>query len=874
MRFIYFTVALLVACSTIVLANEQPVAPAWSAAGFFPLADSGRTVLSANGGWRFLRGDARGAERPDFDDSDWLPANLPHGLEVLPEEASGGVNYQGPAWYRTRLTVPEDWAGKRLVLHFEAIMGKSRIWIDGQLVKEHFGGYLPIVVDLTDYVTPGKQAVIAVRADNSNDNSYPPGKHQFSLDFAYFGGIYRNAWLIGTERVHITNANEENIVAGGGVFVYFSEVSAKQAVMVIETTLANRTGKAREVKLATVLSNATGTRLANNTETVKIDAGAQTTVKQRFTVEKPNLWHPDNPYLHLCDLRLTDAGDGTALDGGRIRVGIRSIDFRGKDGFFLNGEPFNGKLIGGNRHQDFAVIGNALPNSIQWRDAHILRSAGMRVVRAAHYPMAPAFMDACDELGLFVIVATPGWQHWNRRPIFAERVYNDIRAMVRRDRNHPSVLLWEPILNETSYPAEFAKRAHETVHLEYPHPGCFTASDHHAKGSEHFDVLFYRPMSPDEYAKHTKSIFTREWGDNVDTWNSQNSPSRVSRSWGEAAQLVQFWHYGKPPYSITNLDRLHSTPAQHVGGTLWHPFDHQRGGMPFPFYGGITDAFRQKKLSWWLFASQRDPALKLSGVESGPMVRILHEMTPFSAADVVVATNCEEVRLRFAGGETLVQKPERDGGMPHPPVVFKDVFDYMRLKELGRAGRSSQATMVAEGLIGGEVVAREVRHAALRPERLVLEADLRGMPLVADGSDIVRVVASVVDRRGTVKRLYEGDVHFTVTGPGMVVGDVRSGANPKPLRWGTAPILIRASGEPGVITVRAQPVWPGAHHRLAPAELEITTIAPAIPLVTLAAESRDLATGRRVAALEDDTIQAGIKEMEQQQEAFEEQPNQ
>ena len=129
-------------------------------------------------------------------------------------------------------------------------------------------------------------------------------------------------------------------------------------------------------------------------------------------------------------------------------------------GLVLNGSLFPEKLIGGNRHQDFARLGNAVPNNLQWQDAVKLRKAGMRVIRSAHYPQDPAFMDACDRLGLFVIVATPGWQFWGSGP-FADRVYDDIRQMVRRDRNHPSVMMWEPILNETHYPADFAKKARD-----------------------------------------------------------------------------------------------------------------------------------------------------------------------------------------------------------------------------------------------------------------------------------------------------------------------------------------------------------------------------------------------------------------------------
>lgn len=175
------------------------------------------------------------------------------------------------------------------------------------------------------------------------------------------------------------------------------------------------------------------------------------------------------PNLYTLSVEVWNAAGGNnaknpahLLDNRSMRVGVRTVEITEK-GLVLNGSLFPEKLIGGNRHQDFARLGNAVPNNLQWQDAVKLRKAGMRVIRSAHYPQDPAFMDACDRLGLFVIVATPGWQFWGKGP-FADRVYDDIRQMVRRDRNHPSVMMWEPILNETHYPADFAKKARDLVH--------------------------------------------------------------------------------------------------------------------------------------------------------------------------------------------------------------------------------------------------------------------------------------------------------------------------------------------------------------------------------------------------------------------------
>ena len=301
---------------------------------------------------------------------------------------------------------------------------------------------------------------------------------------------------------------------------------------------------------------------------------------------------------------------------------------------------------------------------IHWRDAKKLRDAGLRVIRNAHYPQDPAFMDACDELGLFVIVNTPGWQFWNDDPIFGQRVYDDIRNMVRRDRNHASVWLWEPILNETWYPEDFARNVADILKEEYPYPYCYAGCDATARGKEYFPVHFTHPAIGGGGAFNAENLnpqisyFTREWGDNVDNWNSHNSPSRASRAWGEYPMLVQAQGYAKPDYRYTCYDILYRTSRQHMGGCLWHSFDHQRGYHPDPFYGGIMDAFRQPKLSYYMFCAQRPTEVNGDLIaDSGPMVYIANYMTPFSPKDVTVYSNCDEVRLTCCkGGKPYVYR--------------------------------------------------------------------------------------------------------------------------------------------------------------------------------------------------------------------------
>jgi len=562
----------------------------FSTAGFYELPNTGREAYSMNLAWRFMKGDVKGKPYSvGFDDSAWQVVSVPHGLEYLPVEASGCANYQGIAWYRKRFTPEAKLQGKQLFLHFEAIMGKSEVYVNGKLMKKFYGGYLPVIVDVTDALEWGEENVIAVKADNSDDPLYPVGKAQNMLDFTYFGGIYRDCWLVAHNDVFITNANYEDEVAGGGLFVSFADVSEKSAVVNLKAHIRNRSARGERVSVSFELKDKQGNVIRQVEKKITVGKGKAAYAIGSVKVEKPHLWSPDDPYLYDLDIRVRNV-QRQVVDGYRQRVGIRSIEFKQDNGLWINGKRYEGKLMGTNRHQDFAVLGNALPNSMQWRDAKKLRDAGMKVVRT-HYVIDPAFMDACDELGLFALVEVPGWQFWNdKEPVFGERVYSDIRNMVRIHRNHASLFFWEPILNETHYPDEFAKNALKICEEEYPYPYSIAACDHGAAG-DHYYSLLLRPI--ESKLRADKTYFIREWGDNVDDWNAQNSDSRVARGWGEVPMLLQAEHYAKPSYlkefPILCYETICQKPDQIVGACFWHSFDHQRGYHADPFYGGMMD---------------------------------------------------------------------------------------------------------------------------------------------------------------------------------------------------------------------------------------------------------------------------------------------
>lgn len=860
--------------------------PEFSTAGFFRLDNSGREVYSMNPAWRFHKGAVESAETKEFNDKDWTVVSLPDGIEYLPTEASGCINYQGEVWYRKHFMPDAALKGKKLFLHFEAIMGKSKVFVNGKLLTEHFGGYLPVIVDVTDVLDWNGDNVIAVWADNSDDPSYPPGKAQDVLDYTYFGGIYRDCWLIAHNNVFITDPNYENEVAGGGLFVAFGKVSDALAEVQLKIHVRNATKNPFSGRVEYMLLQPDGTEVARLSDKIQVKAGRATTVSDRMPVKQPMLWTPSTPTLYNLLVRVLDK-EGNVIDGYRRRIGIRSIEFKGKDGFFLNGRPYGKPLIGANRHQDFAVVGNAVANSIHWRDAKKLKDVGMEIIRNAHCPQDPAFMDACDELGLFVIVNTPGWQFWNDAPEFAQRVYSDIRNVVRRDRNHPSVWLWEPILNETWYPADFAKNTRDIVDAEYPYPYCYSGSDSEARGHENFPVYFAHPANMQDASKEidpTKTYFTREWGDNVDDWSSHNSPSRVARNWGEQPMRVQAQHYACPYYPVTSYDVLYKQSPQHVGGCLWHSFDHQRGYHPDPFYGGLMDVFRQPKYSYYMFMAQRPAVKNDRNAGSGPMVYIAHEMTPFSGKDVTVYSNCDEVRLTFnKGGKTYTYKKDKNRpGMPSPVITFPDVYDFMVDKAFSRTQKQDDVYLLAEGLIDGKVVATHKVVPARRPEKILLWMDNEGTDLKADGSDFVTVVAAVADKNGNIKRLNNYNIRFSIEGEGRLLGGPGVLANPVPVKWGTAPVLVQSTLKPGKIRITASVLFEGSQMPIS-GELEFESKPSVFPLIYDAADAARIPLGsasagqntasktdaeREVERLRKELNTLKLKEVERQQSEF------
>ena len=415
-------------------------------------------------------------------------------------------------------------------------------------------------------------------------------------------------------------------------------------------------------------------------------------------------------------------------------------------------------LRGTNRHQEYPYLGYALSDNAQGRDALKIKQAGFDFVRLSHYPQSPAFLDACDELGLVVMEPIPGWQFMGDA-VFQQRAIQDVRDMIRRDRNHACVALWETSLNESHMDKPFMDALGQAAHEEYPGDQCYTAG-----WQDNFDVFLQSRQGGGchGYQNGDKACEVSEYGDweyyagngglNQGAMADLKGAARNSRQTRADGEL-RLLHQAVNFQEAANDNR--STPA--FGDGVWLMYDYSRGYAPDLETSGVMDSLRLPKFAYSFFASQRDanyPAL--AGVKSGPMVSIASWWNASSPTDVYVYSNCEEVELSLNGKVIARQKPDADSistRLPHPPFTF-------------HLGRFTPGTLQAVGLIGGDAKATDTVSTPGAPAAIRLRSDLSGRPFTADGADAVFVYADIVDSQGTIVRSAAAPITFHGRRPG------------------------------------------------------------------------------------------------------------
>lgn len=739
--------------------------------------------VSFNDGWMFIRQDSANIDKilPGIiPNHKWEEVTLPHTAFVEPLVISGS-QWTGICWYKKVYRAEKRQRHRHTGLLFDGAMHDAIMYLNGAEIARHSGGYVPFYVNLTDDLDYGRENEILVRLDNRENPVIPPGKPLSELDFLWYSGLYRNVSLYVTDKLHITSSPEVQAVPGGGIITGARDISREAATVTVSVHVTNDDRIPRSFHMKNTLLDAAGLDIASSrSERVELEPGQSRRLVTKIIVMQPALWSPDKPFLYTLVTELQS--EKGVIDRRETRTGIRSVRITADKGLIMNGEPL--KLTGTNRHQEYPYIGYALSDEASYRDAFKIRDAGFNIVRCSHYPPSPAFLDACDEMGLLVIDAIPGWQFIGDS-LFTEASVRDTRLMCRRDRNHPSVVMWEASLNETVMPYSFLRRLHEAVKEELPYGNNYTCSwmdticDVFIPARQH-------AAAPDYWKRYgmRKPVFICEYGD----WEyyAQNAGfnqtefkdlepternSRHLRGAGERRMLQQAYNFQE-----AHNDNLYG-PC--FGDANWLMFDYNRGYAPDLEASGIMDIFRLPKFAYWFYRSQSD---------DGPVCFIAHHNLPSSGSTVKVYSNADSVQLFRNDTLIGVRGPDNDPSavnLTHPPFSFT-LPGY------------APGTLRAAGFRKGTVFVSHSVTTPGPPTALRLTADFSNKPLRAMGSDVIFIYAAMVDSIGNPVHNADSLVAFTVRGDAELIGN-----NPARAEAGIASILLRAGTNPGRIMIRA-----------------------------------------------------------------------
>ena len=716
-----------------------------------------RRIYPFNRGWLYAARELG----PDSPDTEFERVSLPHTNIVLPWHGFDNHEYQFTSTYRKRFTLPEPPNGRRVVIQFDGAMTVSTVFLNGAKLGEHAGGYTPFEFDVTDVVRPGEN-VLEVSVDSSERPDVPP--NGYVVDYLTFGGIYRDAHLHYRPQVHIAD-----------VFVRPSGLLTDQKRVEIDVALVN-TGAARSVWLELAVEDQ-GQAVAGTVFEAVLGTGEQAVLTLALPLPANlHLWSPEDPYRYgIASALFADGGLSEMLDDhGAFPYGFREVAFT-PNGLSVNGEVR--KLRGLNRHQSYPYIGYGAPARLQRKDADILKDElGVNIVRTSHYPQSPHFLDRCDEIGLLVFEEIPGWQFIGDEDWQALSLDN-VQRMIRRDRNHPSIVMWGVRINESPDDEAFYQRTNALARqLDPTRPTGGVRNFLESQFLE--DVFTYNDFS-NTVVEPTKQphLVTEHNGHMYPAKSYDNEERQVEHAMRHARVM----------------NRAYERP--NVAGAIgWCAFDYNThrefGAGDRVCYHGVSDIFRLPKIAAALYESQIEPSVR-------PVLRAgtfwaFGEVSETGVEPMTVFSNCEQVRVRKGGSLVGVFEPDREAFpyLPHPP------FKVMGLGPFASFG-SNYEDLKLEGLIGGEVVVTQEMSAAGMAHALTLEAD--DTELVADGADMTRVVFRIVDRFGNRQPYQTAAVQFTLEGPGVLIGE-----NPFALGGGQAAVYVKTTETAGVVTLTAR----------------------------------------------------------------------
>ena len=766
-RALLQTAALL----TVPLATSVTTTSAWSAPQKAQPADdlAPRERLSLDFGWRFALGHATEVHRDfdfgldqktfakqganvataaalDFDDSTWQPVNLPHDWVIdlpfakndyfippaNPEDgdSAAGHGYKAVGrkfpensigWYRKVFTLSKADEAKRLTIEFDGIFRDATIIFNGYILTRHDSGYCPVTIDISNFINVDGPNVLVVRADATLGEGW----------FYEGGGIYRHVWLVKTARTYINQ---------WGACIR-SDTSGKLS---IDTDVTNATDSDRHLQVVSTVMDRDGATVAQLTTAADVKARKGATVSQAGVFSPVRLWSLDDPHLYTVRTELKD-GD-TVIDTCRSRFGVRDIRFDAKEGFFLNGQGM--KIKGTNNHQDHAGVGVAIPDALQYWRVKQLKDMGANTWRCSHNPPTPELLDACDELGMMVIDET---RMMTSTPTGLEQ----LETLIRRDRNHPSIILWSIGNEETAQQGterglKIAMDMRRLVKsLDPTRP--VTAAMNHYMGhgiTPALDVMGFN------YHESDIEPFRQLYPDMpiVGTETASAVSTRGEYVRDDVKGYVRAYDLDAPSYAKTAEAwwTLYNSKPYLSGGLVWTGFDYR--GEPTPFnrwpeissHFGILDTCGFPKdiyyyyKSWW----QAKPVMHLfphwnwEGQEGQDIAVWVH-------------SNLDAVEL-FVNGKSAGQK-----------TVMKD-------RHLEWSVPYAPGSITAYGYKNGKVVMKQTRKTAGRAYSVTLTADRTA--LNADGRDVIMLKAEVFDRAGVPVPRADNLIHFDVDGPARIIG--------------------------------------------------------------------------------------------------------
>ncbi len=689
-----------------------------------------RQVINFNYEWLYCPKDLKDGYEKECNENEFTLVSLPYANTILDKHKGENGDfpsqiekYRFISCYRKHFTLHKDMKDKRIVLNFGAVATVAEVFVNGIKAGEHKGAYTSFDVDITKFLTFGEDNVISVRVDSTKHSDIPP--EGGNVDYCLFGGIVRGVTMTVTEKEYIKS-----------VFAYTQKSDKDSAEVVLQCEVEG------EGKITAELFDSDGKLVSKG--------------ESRLEVDKPNLWGIENPYLYTLRVKFKE-------DVYEEKIGIRTFKFVNA-GIELNGEVI--KICGINRHEQWPWIGRAVPDKLQARDADMVKETGFNAVRCSHYPQSPAFLSRCDEIGLIVFEEAPGWQHIGDG--FWQDIYKEnIREMIKRDCNHPSIFSWGVRVNESndcdSLYEETNRLARE---LDPTRPTHGTRRQDSYEGSNFLEDIYTAHYIYPDNPKHKPFIVTEHsW----DCWgNGYGLPGASDEeALGFAKDFADKVNYY---YGNENC----------AGGFAWSMFDYDNEvnytKTENVFYSGIYDIFRLPKMVSNVYISQKDPKnaganiyianywdddqkpIIVRGV-SGDIAQgeeAKGEILQGASFSVTVMSNCERVEL-YINGKKVAKEPVRQyTNLPHPFFVFEDI-EY------------APGEVTAVGYIGDEERARYTQRTPGKAHHLTLTPDYD--TLVCDGADMTQVTVCVADESET--RLPRGDnrVKISLSGEGEFIGE-------------------------------------------------------------------------------------------------------